>query len=74
MTNEARTERLLAMLLLNSMGEASQKDKAVALSYAGFAPAEIAELLGTSAASVSQQLYEARQGKGRKPRKQSSEA
>jgi DNA-directed RNA polymerase specialized sigma24 family protein len=62
MANENRIERLLAMLLVTSMRGDSQKDKALALSRAGFAPTEIAELLGTSSASVSQQLYEARQG------------
>ena len=66
---EGRTERLLAMLLVNSMGSASQKEKAVALNSAGFSPAEIAELLNSSSASISQQLYEARQGKKKSPQK-----
>lgn len=69
MPDDSRSEKVLAMLLVNSMREASQKEKAIALSRTGFAPAEIAELLGTTSASVSQQLYESRQGRKRKPRK-----
>lgn len=63
MTDNDRTEKLLAMLLVNSMGTASQKEKAVALNSAGFSPAEIADLLNSSSASISQQLYEARSKK-----------
>jgi hypothetical protein len=62
-----RTERLLALLVLQTMAEASQIDKCVLLNRAGFGNAEIAELLGTNTAVVTQNLYEARKTKGRKP-------
>jgi hypothetical protein len=64
-----RVERLLAMILLHDMHDASIGDKASSLSRAGFAPAEIASMLGTTPASIRQQLYTARQtGRGRRKR------
>lgn len=71
MTDQSRTDSLLVMVLIHLMKDASQKEKALALSKAGLTSAEIADALGTSAASVSQQLYEARKqanprAKGRK--------
>lgn len=57
---EDRTEKLLAQILLLQLKESSQAEKAMHLSRAGFEPSEIAELIGASAASISQQLYAAR--------------
>jgi hypothetical protein len=52
-----RIERLLGLILLHDLRDAPQVDKAVQLSRAGFAHAEIAALLGTTAQVVAQQLY-----------------
>lgn len=60
-----RTERLLAILLLESMKGASQREKAVRLSLAGFSNVEIADLLQTSAQVVAQHLYASRKGSKR---------
>jgi DNA-directed RNA polymerase specialized sigma24 family protein len=68
MADNDRTDQLLAMVLMALMKDASMKERAIALARANFTPAEIAEFLGTSSASVSQQLYEARRGK--KPKRQ----
>ncbi len=57
-----RTERLLAILLVESMKGASQKEKAARLSLAGFSNVEIADLLQTSAQVVAQNLYTSRRG------------
>ncbi len=57
-----RTERLLAILVLESMKGASQREKAVRLSLAGFSNVEIADLLQTSAQVVAQHLYTSRRG------------
>lgn len=55
-----RVERLLALLLLQNMKTANMATKAKELSLAGFTYAEIADLLETSAAVVTQSLYAAR--------------
>ncbi len=64
---EDRTERLLAILLLQTMKGASQKEKAVLLSLAGFSNVEIADLLQTTSQVVAQHLYKSR--KQLRPRK-----
>ncbi len=61
-----RTERLLAILLLESMKGANQREKAVRLSIAGFSNVEIADLLQTSAQVVAQHLYASRKKGGRR--------
>ena len=62
-----RTQRLLAILLLESMKGATQKEKAHRLNLAGFSNVEIADLLQTSPQVVAQYLYESRKRtKGRK--------
>jgi DNA-directed RNA polymerase specialized sigma24 family protein len=61
-----RTERLLALLVMHNMAEASQTDRALVLSRAGFSNPEIADLLGTTTATVTQSLYSARRASGRK--------
>ena len=67
MANVERIEKLLAMILVHDMKDAPQEDKAVGLHRAGFSNAEIATVLGTTSAVVSQQLYKKRQsGKPRK--------
>jgi DNA-binding CsgD family transcriptional regulator len=63
MTEQSRTDKLLAMVLIHLMSEESNKEKAIALEKAGLTPAEIADALDTTAATVSQQLYEARKNK-----------
>jgi predicted transcriptional regulator len=55
-----RIERLLALLLIQNMKTANTAVKARELSIAGFTNVEIADLLGTTAASISQSLYAAR--------------
>lgn len=57
-----RAEHLLALILLQQMKAASQRDKILHLSLAGFTNTEIADLLQTTAAVVAQSLYEARRG------------
>jgi DNA-directed RNA polymerase specialized sigma24 family protein len=61
-----RTERILALLLLQGMKGATQAQKAVQLNIAGFTAAEIADLLETSTAVVHTHLYEMRKKKKRK--------
>jgi len=62
-----RTERLLVLLLLQSMKGSSQKDKAYQLNLAGFSNIEIAELLQVSPANVATLIYQSKQsGKTRR--------
>jgi len=65
MTDESndRVERLLALLLLQNMKSANVAAKAKELSIAGFTNAEIADLLQTNPAVISQSLYAARKQK-----------
>lgn len=58
-----RIERLLALLLLQNMKGATQAEKAVQLSIAGFTAVEIADMLDTKAGVVRQLLYVVRKGK-----------
>lgn len=58
--DQARIERLLALLLLESMKGLSQKEKVLRLSLAGLSNVEIADLLQTSAQVVAQHLYTSR--------------
>jgi hypothetical protein len=62
------TERLLALLLVHDMHDASQGAKIVMLDRAGLANGDIAELLGTTPAVVRQSVYEGK----RKPAKKAS--
>lgn len=64
-----RIEKILAMILLHDMKDEPQAEKALALNLAGFANADIAKLLGTSPAVVTQQLYARRKGKNGKSKK-----
>lgn len=65
-TTEDKTQRLLAIMLLQTMKGASQKEKAIQLNLAGFSNVEIADLLQTSSQVVAQLLYESRKKKSRK--------
>ena len=58
-----RVERLLALLLLQNMKTSNMAAKAKELSIAGFTNAEIADLLQTNPAVISQSLYAARKRK-----------
>lgn len=58
-----RIERLLALLVLQNMKAANMATKAKELSMAGFTNVEIANLLETTPAVVSQSLYTARKKK-----------
>ena len=60
-----RSERLLALLLIQNMKGATQAEKAHQLSVAGFTNVEIANILGTTAAVVSQYLYVTRKKKAK---------
>ncbi len=58
-----RTERVLALILIQGMKGAPQRDKVLQLSLAGFSNLEIADLLQMTGPGVSQALYEARNPK-----------
>jgi DNA-directed RNA polymerase specialized sigma24 family protein len=72
MQAEDRVEKLLAMLLLQQLKGAPQREKALHLSIAGFTNTEIADLLQTTTAVVAQSLYEARRKPKRQPKSQGS--
>jgi len=61
-----RIERLLALLLLETMKTASQKDKAWKLNQAGFSNIEIAELLDTSPAVIATHIYSSKNKRRKK--------
>lgn len=71
MNGPDRSEHLLALILLQQMKGASQRDKIAQLSVAGFSNTEIADLLQTTSAVVAQSLYEARRGTGRRSARKS---
>lgn len=72
MPSEDRAEKLLALLLLQHLKTAPQREKALHLSLAGFTNTEIADLLQTTAGVVAQSLYEARRVPKKKPKTQGS--
>lgn len=58
-----KLDRIIRLLALNSIKpDQSVKEKALALSSVGLAPKEIADLIGTTAHSVSQTLSAAKKG------------
>jgi DNA-directed RNA polymerase specialized sigma24 family protein len=69
MEDEDRTDRLLALILLNQMKAAPQREKIVQLNLAGFSNVEIADMLQITSAAVSQVLYESRKGGKQKTKK-----
>jgi len=60
-----RLERLLALVLLQNMKGSTQAEKVLQLNLAGFTNVEIADLLQTTAAVVSQNIYAMRMKKFR---------
>lgn len=58
-----RVEKLLTMLLLEQLGDTSQNHKIDVLLRAGFKNAEIASLIGTTAAVVAQTAYASKKSK-----------
>jgi DNA-directed RNA polymerase specialized sigma24 family protein len=64
-----RTERILALVLVNQMKGASQREKIIQLNLAGFTNVEIADIPQTKTAVVAQELYAARKTKGQRARK-----
>jgi DNA-directed RNA polymerase specialized sigma24 family protein len=64
--NTDRVERLLALLLLAQMKGSTQREKIRQLNLAGFSNVEIADILHTTTATVSQGLYETKTSKGGK--------
>jgi DNA-directed RNA polymerase specialized sigma24 family protein len=69
---EDRAEKLLALLLLQQLKSAPQREKALHLSLAGFTNTEIADLLQTTTGVVAQSLYETRRKPKRKSKPQGS--
>jgi predicted transcriptional regulator len=72
MDDTNRVEKLLALLLLNEMKGSPQNSKIHNLNLAGFSNVEIADLLQTTPAVVSQGLYTAKKTKS--SRKTSTQA
>jgi hypothetical protein len=68
MIEDNRTEKILAILLLNSIKGSPTGEKAHQLSLAGFTNIEIADLLETTTGHVAQSLYE-RKKKGKAKKK-----
>lgn len=62
-TSSDRIERLLALLVIHNMKGATQAEKALQLSLAGFTNFEIGDLLQTTQAVIAQNLYAARKKK-----------
>jgi hypothetical protein len=58
-----RIEKLLAMLVVQNMKGATQADKALQLSIAGFTNVEIGNLLQTNPAVIASNLYAERKKK-----------
>jgi hypothetical protein len=63
-----RSEKLLALLLLQQMKSAPLAEKASQLSIAGFTNAEIADLLDTTGGVIAQTLYMHRRAPKKKRR------
>jgi len=64
-----RIERLLVLLLIESMKGKKQNEKAKALNYAGFSNIEISEILEISPQVVANYLYTAKKPKKAKKTK-----
>ena len=63
-----RIEKLLALMLMHEMQDATPADRALTLSRAGFSPSEIGSLLGSRANTISVQLSRANSVKKKTPR------
>lgn len=66
MDEKNRSELLLALILLQHLKGASQREKILQLNIAGFSHVEIADILQTTTAVVSQSLYESRRGRAKR--------
>ncbi len=64
-----RVEKILTMLLLEQLGTAPQSRKIDVLLRAGFKNAEVATLLGTTAAVVAQTAYASKKTKPKAKKK-----
>jgi DNA-binding NarL/FixJ family response regulator len=64
-----RIERLLVLILLQSLKGTSQKEKVAQLNIAGFSNIEIAEFLQTSPSVVATLVYQSKQSGKSKKRK-----
>ncbi len=64
--NSERIEKLLALLLIETMKSQSQAEKIRLLNIAGFTNTEIADILDTNAAVVAVRLSESRKTKKRR--------
>jgi DNA-binding CsgD family transcriptional regulator len=69
-SSSERIERILVLLLLQSMKGTSQREKVAQLNIAGFSNFEIAEFLDTSPQVVATLLYQSK--KSGKPKKRRS--
>jgi DNA-directed RNA polymerase specialized sigma24 family protein len=61
-----RSERLLALLLIEQMKGSRQRDRVAKLNLAGFSNVEIADILQITSAQVARELYDARQAPAKK--------
>lgn len=68
-TSNERIERLLVLLLLQSMKGLSQKEKVIELNIAGLSNIEIADFLNTSPSVIASLLYQSKKPSKSKPRK-----
>jgi hypothetical protein len=59
-SSNEKIERLLVLILLQSLKDSTQKHKVFQLNMAGFSNLEIAEFLDTSPAVVASLLYESK--------------
>ena len=67
-----RTDRLLALVLINQMKGSSQREKIIQLNLAGFTNVEIADILQTTTAIVAQELYASKKSKGQRGRRKAT--
>jgi DNA-directed RNA polymerase specialized sigma24 family protein len=68
-TSNERIERLLVLLLLESMKGASQKEKVKQLNMAGFSNIEIAEFLQTKPTTVASLIYQQKKSSNSRKRR-----
>lgn len=61
-----RLEKLMAMMILMQMRDATQREKVVVMSRAGFSNPDIADLLETKPNIVAQHLYASKKSTRRK--------
>ena len=69
-----RSERLLALLLMEQMKGATQAAKVLKLNLGGFSNVEIADILQMTSFQVAQALYVARKAPGSKQKKKTQKA